>query len=109
MKTVHLQHKHGGRITAINAVGHSTYKRVAGWFYIGDVEWKDGGNSVGTEIPPWAVCFDHDIPEAHAEYATVAQKLNDYLGEQGKWHDTKFVNDMAVAWTPKAKEFRVSV
>lgn len=33
MKIEHLLHKHGGRITEIKAVAHSTYKRVASWHY----------------------------------------------------------------------------
>ena len=103
MKTKHLLHKHGGRIIAIHSVGHSTHKKVAQWFYIGDVEWKDGGKSVGTEIPPWAVCFDHDIPEACAEYTTVVNKLNAYLVDNGEWHNIRYVGDMAVSWTPKNK------
>lgn len=109
MNTVHLEHKYGGSITSIDAVGHATNDGVAYWFYRGNVEWKDGGKSVGTEIPPWAVCFDHDIPEAHAEYGTVSERLNGYLGEHGKWHDTKFKKGYAVSWTPKKKEFSVAV
>lgn len=110
MKTVHLQHKHGGRITAIIAVAHSTHEKVADWFYRGDVEWRHGGKSVGTAIPPWAVCFDQANTAASEEYATISEALNTYLVEHGKWHDTKHMKDgRAVSWTPKKKAFAVSL
>lgn len=109
MQIEHLQHKHGGRITEIKAVAHCTFKRVASWHYIGSVTWSSGKPSVDIEIAPWAVCFDHDNPEAHQEYSVLAEKLNQYLLDAGEWHDTKFVNHMAVSWTPKAKTGRVEL
>lgn len=107
MKIEHLQHKHGGRITSITHVAHSTYKRVAEWHYVGSVEWRDGKTSQTVEIAPYAVCFDQGNAAAHAEYDVISKKLNDYLLENGEWHDTKYIGDFAVSWTPKTKEGQV--
>lgn len=109
MEIKHLHHKHGGRITAIHSVGHSTYKGVAEWFYIGDVDWGDGKPSVGKPIMPWAVCHDMGDQEGSKEYGIVSDKLNEYLKKHGRWHDTKWVRDLAVRWTPKKKEFALAL
>ena len=110
METKHLLNKHGARITAIHAVAHDTYMGVADWFYICDLEWEDGGTTLGREVPPWAVCFDHDKPEAHAEYSAASEKLNAYLLEQGNWHDPIHKKDgRIVNWTPKLKKFSVAM
>jgi hypothetical protein len=108
METKHLMNKHGARITAIHSVAHDTFRGVADWFYVGDLEWKDGGKSLASEIPPWAVCFDHDNQAAHAEYATISERMNEYLKTHGAWHDVKFMKDgRAVSWTPKQKKGNV--
>ncbi len=111
MQVHHLEHKHGGRIVKVDAVEHATDRGVAYWFYRGDVEWRDGGKSVGTEIPPWAICYDHSIPEAHAEYDTCSAALNGHLLEHGEWLErTKFTRDgRAVAWVAKSKAARTAV
>lgn len=105
METSHLKHKWGGRVTAIHSVGHTMDGDAAIWFYIGDIEWKDGGTSRASEIPPWALCFDQDNQEAHKEYGAASDKLNTYLKEKGRWHKIKFLKDgRAVSWTPKHKK-----
>ena len=104
MLTKHLWHKHGGRITAIYEVGHSTHKKVAEWFYIGDIDWGEGKVSANVPIMPWAVCVD-ESPEARQEYDEVSGRLNAYLCDEGDWHDTKFARDgRAYAWTPNKEK-----
>jgi hypothetical protein len=101
MQIAHLQHRNGGRITAVHRIEHSSYKRVAEWFFVADIEWEDGGKTVEGPLPPWALCVVEDSPEARAEYATLTAKLNDYLADVGEWHDGRMVNGMLVHWTPK--------
>ena len=106
MQTKHLRHKHGGRILAIHAVAHNTYKSVADWYFIGDIEFSDKpGVVVGNrEIPPYAVCYDHENPEAKAEGDAVFKELNEHLLSKGVWHDPKHMKDgRVVNWTPKEK------
>lgn len=110
MKTKHLMQKSGGRITAINAIGHSTYKGVADWFYRGDIEWQNGGKSADTEIPPWAICVDHANPEALAEYTKLSEALTIYLHHHGDWHKEKHMKDgRIVSWTPHVKEDSIAL
>jgi hypothetical protein len=53
-----LLHKHGGTITSVSEIGHETYKGVANWFFIGNVEWNDGSRSEAIQIAPIAVCYE---------------------------------------------------
>jgi hypothetical protein len=105
MQTNHLFIKHGARITAVHAVAHSTYKGVAEWYFLGDLEWpKEDGGSVqaNKEIMPFAVCYMDDAgkPECDA----IMKALNDYLLDKGKWHKPKPMKDgRMVSWTPKEK------
>lgn len=91
----HLQHKHGGRITRLEKIAHECYPPEDGrsrdtWFFIGDVQWRDGGSSKGLEIAPWALCADMDNADAQAEINGVLAALSDYLRQHGKWsHDSK--------------------
>lgn len=101
MEIKHLKQKGGGRITAIHSVEHSTFEGVAEWYYIGDTDWGDGRPSINKPIMPWAVYFDHDLPEANTEYDKVSNALDAHLKQHGRWHDTKWVKEMAVRWTPK--------
>lgn len=104
MQIKHLRHKHGGRITALHAVGHDTHKKVAEWFYEGDVEWDDGSKSYATQIPPWALCHGPSVDASLPELNEVSEALNRYLADHGEWHDTKFTRDgRAYSWTPKDK------
>jgi hypothetical protein len=88
----HLQHKHGGRITRIERIAHELAQPEDGrsrdvWFFVGDPEWRDGGKSQAIEIAPWALCADHDNPEAKAELDAVLEALNDYLHKHGQWRN----------------------
>lgn len=107
MKTDHLQHRHGGKIVALHAVAHTTFKGVASWHFVGDVDWSDDGSSRGVEIAPWAVCYDQANPVAKAEGDGVHQRMTDYLSKAGQWHDQKFHRDgRAYSWTPFDKDGR---
>lgn len=110
MKLTHIGHKNGGDITEITHIGHSTYKGVATWFFVGDIEWAagvGGGKSVATEIPPWALCHDQDNKEAHEECSALLAALNAYLRSVGDWHDQKHKrNGRVYSWTPFEKEQR---
>jgi hypothetical protein len=105
MLTKYLEHKHGGRITEISAVGHDTYKKVAEWFYIGTVKWSDGTQSADLRIAPWAVCYDHANPEARFEYDHMSDVLNEHLREKGKWHERTPRGN----WTPTEKTGRTEI
>ena len=101
MQTKHLQHRQGGRITAIHAIGHAMDRGVASWFYLGDVEWSDGGRSAGLEIAPFCVCLDQSDPAAQAEYDAISTRLTDHLARAGVWHDMKRTKDgRGYSWTP---------
>jgi len=106
-----LEHKHGGKITSISAIGHETYKRVASWHYVGRVEWSDGTVSERIRIPPYAVCFDHDDSASKEQYARLAQQLDLYLQAEGEWLDKpKHMRDgRLVHWVPKVPEYEVAV
>lgn len=105
MKLHHLMHKHGGRITAIHSIGHSTDNGVAYWYFKGDVVWPKGKPSTSIEIAPWAICIDANHPGAKIEVDELMAKMNDYLAKQGKWHEAKHKNDgRIVHWTPKARQ-----
>ena len=106
MQTKHLRHKHGGRILAIHSVAQSTYKQIADWYFIGDIAFDDKPEKqvVNREIPPYAVCYDHDNPEAKAEGDSIFAAMNEHLATNGKWHDPKHMKDgRMVSWTPKEK------
>lgn len=102
MQPKHLQHRHGGTITALYAVGHETFKGVADWFYIGDVRWTDGTTSVRTRIAPFALCINgEDGDDARDEINAASDALNAYLCYVGDWHDAKHKRDGRVYhWTP---------
>jgi hypothetical protein len=96
-----LLHKHGGTITAITGIAHETYKGVADWHFIGDIEWQDGTKSRGRPIPPYCLCYE--TPEQKAEIERLMGLMNAYLETQGEWHDQKSKRDGRVySWTPKA-------
>ena len=95
MKIQHLQHRHGGRITDLTEIGHVTQDRQAYWFFIGRVEWSDGGVSEHVEISPVCLCRDPDDTAANDELDAAMGALNDYLARNGKWDDMR--------WKPKAR------
>jgi hypothetical protein len=95
MKVEKLQHRHGGRIVELSAVGHDTVQRHASWFFVGKVVWNDGGVSEAAEISPACLCRDQDDKAACAELDAAMQAMNDYLAKHGKWTDRE--------WKPVAK------
>lgn len=100
----HLKHKHGGTITAITHVGHQSDKNGSWWFFVGDVIWDDGsGTSVGTQIHPWSLYFDHDNDDARKEFDRFYGQLNTYLNTHGAWGGS------VGNWVPYAKEGRMVV
>ena len=102
MKTKFLEHKFGGRITEISAIGHETLEGVAEWFYIGRVEWSDGSISKTAHISPAHLCCE-DTPEAKQEYRFVTSAMSDYLAECGTWHEPRKRNGMVYRWSPNTK------
>ena len=101
MQTLHLQHKHGGRITKLTAIAHETYQRVASWHFVGDVDWSDGTKSRGLQICPSSLCYDSSNDAGRIEADPLFEKLRQYLNEHGTWHKAKSVGDRLVHWTPK--------
>jgi len=88
----HVHHKHGGQITSVTGIGHHLDKPSDGysrdyWFFIGDVTWRDGGNSVGIEIAPWAVCYVDGEPRDEVD--ALMSALNKYLQAHGDWCERK--------------------
>lgn len=105
MQTKHLLDKSGAKVTAIHSAHHSTYKGVASWYFMGDLEFVQGEGLENREIAPYMLCADHDNPEAKAELERVLAVMNDHLLKHGEWHKTRFTKDgRAVSWTPKEKE-----
>lgn len=104
-----LVHRHGGTITAITGVGHSTHRGVAEWFYYGNVTWDDGTAGDNRAISPLCLCHD-GTPESEAEVRRLNGVLNDYLLAAGHWHEQKSKRDGRVySWTPKEPTGRVPV
>lgn len=96
-----LQHRHGGTITAVHAIGHDTHKGVADWFFVGDVQWLDGSSSKRLRIAPFALGHN-STPAGEAECNRLHGLLTDYLRDVGTWHDAKRKRDGRVySWTPK--------
>ena len=101
MDTKGLAHAHGGVITAVASVGHETFKGVASWFFIGDIEWDDGTKSKASQIAPHALCHD-GTAEGAALCNALHSTLAAYLGRAGGWHDTKRKRDgRCYSWTPR--------
>lgn len=94
METKYLEHKSGGRITKVHAIGHGTDANGAYWFFIADVQWYDGTSGTRRQIAPGAMCYDHDIPEAHDEFNRLYAMLNRYLLELGTF------SEKASRWVP---------
>jgi hypothetical protein len=104
-----MMHRHNGVITAITGMGHSTYKGVAHWFFIGDIKWADGTESKAREISPTMLCHDDTDADKQA-VNTWLELLNEYLEENGMWHEPKLKRDgRQYSWTPNKKENRQPV
>lgn len=81
-------HKSGGRITSVERIGHTCDRPENGrsrdsWYFVGNVEWRDGTKSKGIEIPPYSVCY-HD-EAGKPEIDDLMAFLNDYLLINGEW------------------------
>lgn len=100
---VHLSHKNGGKISALTAIEHSTYKGIATWEFRGVVAWDDGACSPDARIAPYAVCADGTNRAAELELRAVMALLNDYLMEHGQWGKLKDGRD---GWIATAKTGR---
>ena len=110
MKPNHLFHKQGGRIVKIHTIGHHTYKGVADWYFVADVEWSDGTKSKLLEVAPYALCTDSGHPGAKIEIDGLMEKMNGYLAKHGEWHEAKRKKDgRIVHWTPKKPMHAISV
>jgi hypothetical protein len=95
-----LQTKSGGTITSLKAIGHETYKGVADWFFVGDVEYKDGGSNKDLRIAPYSLCYESDDDKPAIDAAMA--RLNKYLQTEGEWHEPKHKRDGRVySWTPR--------
>jgi hypothetical protein len=106
-----LEHKNGGRIAAVYAIGHETYKRVATWHYVCRVEWSDGTVSERLRVAPYAICFDRNQEDAALFYDRLSEQLNDYLATEGTWLvKPKHMRDgRLVHWVPKVPDYEVAV
>lgn len=102
MQTKYLRHRHGGRIIAIDAIGHDTYKGVASWHFVGHVKWEDGSESPSSVIEPFLICTVYEDGTAGTEECNAyLEGMNDYLREHGKWHEPKSARDgRRYTWTP---------
>jgi hypothetical protein len=64
MEPKHLMLKAGGRVMKIHGVAHSCYKGVADWYFLADLLFDDSPDrstgALNRELPPYAVCYDHD-------------------------------------------------
>lgn len=87
-----LDHKFGGKIVEIHGIGHNEQRPKEGysrdyWFFVADVEWRDGSKSEKTEVEPFKVCCDE--PRTNDELKTVMKAMDEYLAERGEWRDAK--------------------
>lgn len=104
-----MQHRNGGKITAITHIGHETYKGVANWFFVGDVKWSDGSESKAHQIHPGALCYENEA-DRKGVLEPLLVKMNAYLGTAGDWHEQKSKRDGRVySWTPKQPNGRVEI
>ena len=102
MQPQHLQHKNGGRVTAIHGVGHRTLERVPYWFYLCDVAWSDGTKSEGIEVMPDRLCANVVNPAAVAEINLVSDALMAHLRKHGRWlKKGRWIGDRLVHWISK--------
>lgn len=107
--TKHLMHRNGGRITEVSAIAHSTHKGVAYWFFIGNVDWRDGSKSIDAEISPSCLVRDEDDDIGRREVDDLLRQMNAYLATVGEWHDQKIKKGLAYSWTPHKPSGRVDV
>lgn len=95
-----ILHRHGGRITAVTAIAHATERKVAHWYFVGNVEWDDGSKGNGHEISPVCLCHDGTVEGLH-EVRLILDRLKFYLMREGRWHESRTAPDGRVyEWTP---------
>jgi hypothetical protein len=83
----HTRHKHGGKITRVHSIKHSTEEPVDGysrdtWFFVANVEWDDGGTSEGLGIHPALLCYADDD---RSEIDDLTVLMTEYLTQNGTW------------------------
>ena len=84
---VDVSHRHGGTITQVDGIGHAVGTPRDGrstdtWFFVGNVQWDDGGTSTGTEIAPFLLtCGAAGKPAVDA----LLEAMNAYLLANGTW------------------------
>jgi hypothetical protein len=97
-----LLHKSCGRILAVHSVEHITEDGIAYWQFRGDVQWNDGGLSKNVPIAPYQLISDPESAQSKEECDCLLQQMNDYLHDEGRWHDMKHKRDgRCYSWTPK--------
>jgi hypothetical protein len=85
-----LDHRHGGKITEIHGISHREDRPKGGysrdyWFFVADVEWRDGSKSTRTEVEPIKVCCED--PGNNDELKCAMRAMDEYLREHGEYHD----------------------
>jgi hypothetical protein len=82
-----INHKAGGKITAITGIAHSTYQRRPEWHFVGKVEWNDRSHERDPDrlydIHPAMLCLPEDGDDSDVNKALAA--LNEYLRINGDW------------------------
>lgn len=82
-----IGHASGGKIIALTAIAHSTYKGNAEWHFIGRCEWDDGSHARRPEheydIAPYSLRTPENGDQADIDKAMAA--MNDYLARNGRW------------------------
>lgn len=102
-----IYHRHGGVILNVRAIAHETYRGVATWHYLGDVEWDDGTKTENRQLMPHDLCIDQDDEEAQRALENLSAQLAMYLERHGNWHAPKHTRDgRVIHWTPHNKEGR---
>jgi len=103
MKTTHLQHKSGGRITEVKAVAHSTYEGAAAWYFKCTVEWNDGGMTENADVSPVMLCYAEEDDTGKQEADAALKVMTDYLQREGRWlrKGRQLKNGCMVFWVPK--------
>lgn len=102
-------HRSGGDVSNVTAIEHVTYKGVASWHYVGDVDWFDGSKSRQLQISP-GMLVHSDAPESQAAVLELSQKMSKYLDDNGTWHDSKTKRDgRCYFWTPNKPDGRLDL
>jgi len=81
MKTDHILYRHGGRIVSLDAIEHMAVRRQPRCYFVGTVEFDNGGHARQLEIEPSCLIVDGD----RAEVDAALRVLNEYLAVNGRW------------------------